>query len=86
MPAASPAASTASWTSAPCSDGGGDGDGRPPAADLSASQPPWPPPAVARILVQLAARLVLASHPEQPDAVAEVKRYVSYGSSPRGPP
>ena len=31
-----------------------------------------------------AARLVLASHPEQPDAVAEVKRYVSYGSSPRG--
>ncbi len=31
-----------------------------------------------------AARLVLATHPEQPDAVAEVKRYVSYGSSPRG--
>ena len=31
-----------------------------------------------------AARLVLATHPEQPDAVADVKRYVAYGSSPRG--
>jgi MoxR-like ATPase len=27
---------------------------------------------------------VLASHPEQPDALPAVKRYVSYGSSPRG--
>jgi MoxR-like ATPase len=31
-----------------------------------------------------AARLVLATHPEQPDAINEVKRYVAYGSSPRG--
>ena len=31
-----------------------------------------------------AARLVLATHPEQPDAITEVKRYVAYGSSPRG--
>ena len=31
-----------------------------------------------------AARLVLATHPEQPDTVPEVKRYVAYGSSPRG--
>ena len=31
-----------------------------------------------------AARLVLATHPEQPDALPEVKRFVSYGSSPRG--
>jgi MoxR-like ATPase len=31
-----------------------------------------------------AAKLVLATHPEQPDAIAEVKRYVAYGSSPRG--
>jgi MoxR-like ATPase len=31
-----------------------------------------------------AARLVLATHPEQPDAIPEVKRYVAYGSSPRG--
>jgi MoxR-like ATPase len=31
-----------------------------------------------------ASRLILASHPEQPDALPEVKRYVSYGASPRG--
>jgi MoxR-like ATPase len=31
-----------------------------------------------------AARIVLATHPEQPDALPEVKRYVAYGSSPRG--
>lgn len=31
-----------------------------------------------------AARLVLATHPEQTDAITEVKRYVAYGSSPRG--
>ena len=31
-----------------------------------------------------AARLILATHPEQPDALPEVKRFVSYGSSPRG--
>lgn len=31
-----------------------------------------------------ASKIVLASHPEQPDALPAVKRYVSYGSSPRG--
>ena len=31
-----------------------------------------------------AAKLVLATHPEQSDALPEVKRYVAYGSSPRG--
>lgn len=31
-----------------------------------------------------AANLVLATHPEQPDAIPDVKRYVAYGSSPRG--
>jgi len=31
-----------------------------------------------------ASRLVLASHPEQPDALPEIKRYVAYGASPRG--
>jgi MoxR-like ATPase len=31
-----------------------------------------------------AAKLILATHPEQPDALPEVKRFVSYGSSPRG--
>lgn len=31
-----------------------------------------------------ASRLILASHPEQPDALPEVKRYVAYGASPRG--
>jgi MoxR-like ATPase len=31
-----------------------------------------------------ASRLILATHPEQPDALPEVKRYVAYGASPRG--
>ncbi|MCB1210403.1 MAG: MoxR family ATPase [Verrucomicrobiales bacterium] len=31
-----------------------------------------------------ASRLILASHPEQPDALPEIKRYVAYGASPRG--
>ncbi|MCB1225987.1 MAG: AAA family ATPase, partial [Verrucomicrobiales bacterium] len=31
-----------------------------------------------------AARLILASHPEQEDAPEDVRRYVSYGASPRG--
>ncbi len=31
-----------------------------------------------------AAKLVLATHPEQAGALPEVKRYVAYGSSPRG--
>jgi MoxR-like ATPase len=39
---------------------------------------------VADPVARYASRLVLATHPEQPDALPEVKRYVSYGSSPRG--
>jgi MoxR-like ATPase len=39
---------------------------------------------VADPVSRYASRLVLATHPEQPDALPEVKRYVSYGSSPRG--
>jgi MoxR-like ATPase len=35
-------------------------------------------------VAEQAARLVLATHPEQPTALPEVKRYVAYGSSPRG--
>ncbi len=31
-----------------------------------------------------AAKLILASHPEQPRALPEIARYVSYGASPRG--
>jgi MoxR-like ATPase len=33
---------------------------------------------------QYVARLLLATHPDQPDAPALVKRYVRYGASPRG--
>lgn len=39
---------------------------------------------VADPVAHYASRLVLASHPEQADALPEVKRYVSYGASPRG--
>lgn len=39
---------------------------------------------VADPVARYASRLVLATHPEQPDTLPEVKRYVSYGSSPRG--
>jgi MoxR-like ATPase len=39
---------------------------------------------VADPVAHYASRLVLATHPEQPDVLPEVKRYVSYGSSPRG--
>jgi MoxR-like ATPase len=39
---------------------------------------------VADPVAHYASRLILATHPEQPDALPEVKRYVSYGSSPRG--
>ena len=45
----------------------------------SLSEMPVPDP-----VATYAARLVLATHPEQPDAVADVKRFVAYGSSPRG--
>ncbi len=39
---------------------------------------------VADPVAHYASRLILSSHPEQPDALPEVKRYVSYGASPRG--
>jgi MoxR-like ATPase len=39
---------------------------------------------VAEPVAEHAARLVLATHPEQASALPEVKRYVAYGSSPRG--
>ena len=39
---------------------------------------------VADPVAHYASRLVLATHPEQPDVLPEVKRYGSYGSSPRG--
>lgn len=39
---------------------------------------------VADPVAHYASRLVLSTHPEQPDALPEVKRYVSYGASPRG--
>jgi MoxR-like ATPase len=39
---------------------------------------------VADPIASYASKLVLATHPEQPDALPAVKRYVSYGSSPRG--
>lgn len=39
---------------------------------------------VADPISHYAASLVLATHPEQPDAPADVQRFVSYGVSPRG--
>ncbi len=39
---------------------------------------------IASHLSQYAAHLVVASHPNTPDAPAQVKRYVRYGASPRG--
>jgi MoxR-like ATPase len=35
-------------------------------------------------VARFAAQLVLASHPDQADALAEIRRYIAYGSSPRG--
>jgi len=49
------------------------------AAQRALAEIPVPDPVAA-----YAARLVLGTHPEQPDALPEVKRFVSYGSSPRG--
>jgi MoxR-like ATPase len=34
-------------------------------------------------VAELAARLVLATHPDQPDSPADVRRFVRYGASPR---
>ena len=39
---------------------------------------------VADHITGYAAHLVLATHPEMPDSGEKVKRYISYGSSPRG--
>lgn len=39
---------------------------------------------VAEPVARYASRLILSTHPEQPEALPEVKRFVSYGSSPRG--
>ncbi len=39
---------------------------------------------VADHVMAYAAHLVLATHPDMPDSVDRVKRYVSYGASPRG--
>lgn len=39
---------------------------------------------VADSITQAAARLVLATHPDQPGASDEVRRFASYGASPRG--
>jgi len=37
-----------------------------------------------RVVQDYAVRLVQATHPEHPDAPADVKRFVNFGSSPRG--
>ena len=39
---------------------------------------------VADPVTSYGAQLILATHPDQPDACEKVKRYVSYGASPRG--
>jgi len=53
-------------------------------AELMALQQELSAVPVADPVARYASRLVLATHPEQPDALPEVKRYVAYGSSPRG--
>ncbi len=49
------------------------------AAQKALAEMPVPDP-----VATYAARLVLATHPEQAGVLPEVKRFVSYGSSPRG--
>lgn len=39
---------------------------------------------VADPVARYASQLVLATHPEQPGTLPEIKRYVAYGASPRG--
>ena len=39
---------------------------------------------VADPIASYASRLVLGTHPDQPDALPGIRRYVAYGSSPRG--
>ncbi len=53
-------------------------------AELIATQKELASIPVADPVARYASQLVLASHPEQPGALPEVKRYVAYGSSPRG--
>jgi MoxR-like ATPase len=53
-------------------------------ADLTRMQKELAELPVADPVAHYASRLVLATHPEQPGALPEVQRYVSYGSSPRG--
>ncbi len=53
-------------------------------AGLMAAQRALAGVAVPDPVAAYAARLVLGTHPEQPEALPEVKRFVSYGSSPRG--
>ncbi len=54
------------------------------AADLLRFQEALTHVPIADHVTSFAAQLVLATHPEQPTASERVKRYVSYGSSPRG--
>ena len=53
-------------------------------ADLSRLQEALTHIPVADHVTEYAAHLVLATHPDNDAAIDEVKRYVSYGSSPRG--
>ncbi|MES2594798.1 MAG: MoxR family ATPase [Verrucomicrobiota bacterium] len=53
-------------------------------ADLTRMQKELAEMPVADPVAHFASRLVLATHPEQPGALPEVQRFVSYGSSPRG--
>ncbi|MGH9190840.1 MAG: AAA family ATPase, partial [Acidimicrobiales bacterium] len=39
---------------------------------------------IASHVIERAARIVIATHPDRPDAPDEVQRYVRFGSSPRG--
>ena len=39
---------------------------------------------IAEDVKQFAVRITLATHPDSPEAIEEVRRYVSYGASPRG--
>ncbi len=53
-------------------------------AELTAMQQELAEMPVPDPVASYAARLVLATHPEQVDVLPEVKRFVAYGSSPRG--
>jgi MoxR-like ATPase len=53
-------------------------------AELVALQHELAATPVADPVARYASRLVLGTHPEQPDTLPDVKRFVAYGSSPRG--